>query len=154
MALYSIFVVNTAPGCDNIIEQQLTVSGCTNYIIRLASNSNALGPFDIYLDSILPANILYSAVTRYDMFNGVVVEFECTLTPTPSNTATPTPTVTTGLTPTPTETPSATPTQTPSISATASETPTSTSTPTGTPTQTPTQTQTPTKTPTGRPAVS
>ena len=75
MALYSIFVVNTAPGCDNIIEQQLTVSGCTNYIIRLASNSNALGPFDIYLDAILPANILYSAVTRYDMFNGVVVVF-------------------------------------------------------------------------------
>ena len=158
MSLYSIFVVNTAPGCDNYIEQQLTVSGCTTYIIRLAANSNALGPFDIYLGSIAPANILYSAVTRYEMFNGgVTVEFECTLTPTPSQTPTPTPTVTTGLTPTPTETPSATPsatpTETPTATVTPSNTPTETpgATATPTPSQSPTNTTTPTQTPTTTP---
>ena len=50
MSTYSILVINTAPGCNTEIEQQLTVSGCTSYIVRLASNSNALGPFDVYVD--------------------------------------------------------------------------------------------------------
>jgi hypothetical protein len=144
MTLYSIFVVNTAPGCDNIIEQQLNVSGCTSYIIRLASNSNALGPFDVYSSEfpigISGATLQYSAVTRYEMFDGVVVTFEC-VTPTP----TPTPTVTpTNQTPTPT--PSFTPTQTetPTQTPTPSFTPTQTATPGTTPTQTPTPSSTPT----------
>jgi hypothetical protein len=155
MALYSIFVVNTAPGCDNIIEQQLTVSGCTNYIIRLASNSNALGPFDVYL-SVFPigltgATLEYSAVTRYDMFNGVVVDIECvtpTPTQTPTQTNTPSPSATVGTSPTPTETPTQTPTLTQTPTNTSTQTPTETQTPTVTQTQTPTNTETPTQTPT------
>ena len=43
MSTYSILVTNNAPGCGTEIEQQLTVTGCTTYIVRLASNSNALG---------------------------------------------------------------------------------------------------------------
>jgi hypothetical protein len=155
MALYSIFVVNTAPGCDNIIEQQLTVSGCTNYIIRLASNSNALGPFDVYL-SVFPigltgATLEYSAVTRYDMFNGVVVDIECvtpTPTQTPTQTNTPSISATVGTSPTPTETPTQTPTLTQTPTNTSTQTPTETQTPTVTQTQTPTNTETPTQTPT------
>jgi len=77
MSLYSIFVVNNAPGCDNSIEQQLTVTGCTSYIVRLASNSNALGPFDVYYSTfpigLTGATLAYSAQTRTDMFNGVVI---------------------------------------------------------------------------------
>jgi hypothetical protein len=153
MALYSIFVVNTAPGCDNIIEQQLTVSGCTNYIIRLASNSNALGPFDVYL-SVFPigltgATLEYSAVTRYDMFNGVVVDIECvtpTPTQTPTQTNTPSISGTVGTSPTPTETPTQTPTLTQTPTNTSTQTPTNTETPTQTPTPsiTASETQTPT----------
>jgi hypothetical protein len=153
MALYSIFVVNTAPGCDNIIEQQLTVSGCTNYIIRLASNSNALGPFDVY-SSLFPigltgATLVYSAVTRYEMFNGVVVPIECvtpTPTQTPTQTNTPSISATVGTSPTPTETPTQTPTLTQTPTNTSTQTPTNTETPTQTPTPsiTASQTQTPT----------
>lgn len=133
MSLYTILVTNIAPGCNNEIEQQVNVTGCTTYIVRITSNSNALGPFNVYVDN----NIYYSAVTRNDMLNGVVVSIECA-TPTP----TPTPTVT--------QTPSYTPTNTPTGSETPTQTPTVTQTPTNTetPTQTPTITSSPTHTPT------
>jgi hypothetical protein len=123
MSLYSILVTNNAPGCNTEIEQQLSVTGCTSYIVRLTSNSNALGPFNIYIDDV----IYLSAVTRNEMLDGVVITLEC---------GTPTPT----QTPTNTPTPSFTPTNTP----TPSETPTNTPTPTTTPTNTPTPTFTPT----------
>jgi hypothetical protein len=123
MTLYSILVTNNAPGCNTEIEQQVEVAGCTSYIVRLTSNSNALGPFNVFVDDV----IYLSAVTRNEMLFGVVVTLEC---------GTPTPT----QTPTNTPTPSFTPTQT----QTPSETPTNTPTPTETPTQTPTPTHTPT----------
>ena len=111
MSTYSILVTNNAPGCNTEIEQQLTVSGCTSYIVRLASNSNALGPFNVYVDG----SIYYSAVTRNDMFNGVVVNLAC-VTPSPTATPTQTPTVTpsstVGTSPTPTASITATPTET------------------------------------------
>jgi hypothetical protein len=169
MSLYSIFVVNNAPGCDNSIEQQLTVTGCTSYIVRLASNSNALGPFDVYYSTfpigLTGATLAYSAQTRTDMFNGVVITFEC-VTPTPTSTPTPTitpsPSATVGTSPTPTASTTETPTPTPTPTTTPSETPTQTPTPTTsqTPTTTPTPTttlsatpsETPTQTPTGTPA--
>jgi hypothetical protein len=176
MTTYSILVTNNAPGCATEIEQQLTVTGCTTYIVRLASNSNALGPFNVYVDNI----IYYSAQTRNEMLNGVVVNLECitpsptvtpTITPTPTQTDpmtgatttptttptnTPTPTTTTTLTTTPTQTPgptttptnTSTPTQTPTTTTTLTTTPTNTPTPTTTTTLTATQTQTPTQTPT------
>jgi cell division septation protein DedD len=123
MTTYSILVTNIAPGCDNQIEQQISVTGCTTYIVRLTANSNALGPFNVYVDN----DICYSAVTRNDMLDGVVVNIQCT-------------------TPTPTQTPTVTPT--PSITPTHTVTPTITPTNTETPTQTPTNTPTLTNTPT------
>lgn len=128
MALYSILVTNNYDGCTTEIEQQLNVTGCTNYIVRLTSNSNALGPFDVFVDSV----IYYSAQTRTQMLNGVVVSLECA-TPTPSITPTNTPTP--SITPTTTPTPSITPTVTPTsgVSPTPTETPTNTPTPTSTP---------------------
>jgi len=142
MSTYSILVINTAPGCDNQIEQQISVTECTSYIVRLSSNSNALGPFNIYVDDV----IYYSAATRTDMFNGIVVTLAC-VTPTPTSTPTPTltpsPTATVGTSPTPTQTqtqtPSETPTGTPSVTppTTPTNTPTNTSTPTPTPSTTP-----------------
>ena len=151
MSLYSIFVVNNAPDCDNSIEQQVTVTGCTSYIVRLASSSNALGPFDVYYSSfpigLTGATLAYSAQTRTDMFNGVIITFECvtpTPTPTPTPTLTPSPTATVGTSPTPTPSTTETPTPSPSPTTTPSETPTNT--PSATTTQTPTTTPTPTTT--------
>jgi hypothetical protein len=71
--LYSVYVVNTAPGCDNYVEQQVSVSACTNVIIRITSNTNALGPFDIYLNSLDTTPIRVN-VSREEMLNGVVVQ--------------------------------------------------------------------------------
>jgi hypothetical protein len=177
MTTYSILVTNNAPGCATEIEQQLTVTGCTSYIVRLASNSNALGPFNVYVDNV----IYYSAQTRNEMLNGVVVNLECitpsptttpTVTPTPTqtdpmtgstqtptptptytptNTTTPTNTPTNSETPTPTQTPTNTETSTPTVTPTNTETPTSTSTPTNTQTPTNTASETPTNTPTVTP---
>lgn len=136
MATYTITVTNNAVGCDNEIEQQITVSGCSTYIVRLTSNSSALGPFNVYLGSTL----VYGDQTRTEMLNGVLVNVEC-ITPTP----TPTPSITpTSQTPTPTPTNTATPTITPTITPTPGLSPS----PTPTNTTTPTQTQTPTVTPT------
>jgi hypothetical protein len=147
MTTYSILVTNNAPGCNNNIEQQLSVTGCTTYIVRLASNSNALGPFNVYVDNV----IYYSAQTRTDMLNGVVVNLACvtpspTATPTVTPTNTPTPSY--GSSPTPTASLTATPTNTATPTQTATNTPTNTTTPTVTPSNTPTATPGATSTPT------
>jgi hypothetical protein len=135
MTTYTITVTNNAVGCNNEIEQQISVSGCSTYIVRLTSNSNALGPFNVYLDS----TIYYSAQTRTQMLNGAVVTIEC---------GTPTPTPTPSITPT-----NQTPTVTPTNTATPGLSPTNTVTPTVTPTKTTTPTVTPTVTPTPSSAV-
>jgi hypothetical protein len=157
MSTYSILVTNDALGCTSEIEQQLSVSGCSQYIVRLTPNSNSIGPFNVYLDD----TIYYSAVTRNNLLDGVVLVIQCgTPTPTPTITQTPTPTNTPTIgatptqTPTNTETPTQTPTNTPTPTQTGTpglsptQTPTNTETPTQTPTQTPTNTETPTQTPT------
>ena len=131
MTTYSIIVTNIAPGCNNEIEQQLNVTGCTIYNIKLTPNSDAIGPFNVYVDSV----IYYSAQTRTEMLNGVAVNLGC-------------------VTPSPTASPTVTPTVTPTNTLTATVTPTNTVTPTiGTsPNPTPTQTTTPTRTPTPTPS--
>lgn len=138
MSIYSILVTNNAPGCGTEIEQQLTVTECTTYIVRLAPNSNAIGPFNVYVND----SIYYSAVTRNDMLSGQTIILSCvtpTPTLTPSPTVTPSPTATFGTTPTPTGTPSITPTST----ITSTPTPSVTNTPSPTTTNTPTITPTP-----------
>jgi len=143
MPLQSVIVVNTAPGCNNLIEQQISADTCNNYIVRITPNTNAIGPFDVYVDTT-GSTPVYSAQTRTEMLNGVVVQLGPCVTPTP--TPTPTNTQTPTFTSTPTNTPSntATPTHTPTQTATPGATPTATETPT--PTFTPTQTGTPTST--------
>ena len=147
MPTFSILVTNNAPGCVSEIEQQLTVTECTQYLVSLTPNSTSLGPFNIYLDDV----IYYSAVTRNNFLDGVVVNVDC-ITPTPSptatNTPTPTQTPTINETPTPTPTNTETPTNTPTNTPTPTHTGTSGVTPTPTPTNTETPTQTPTNTPT------
>lgn len=96
MLTYVITVTNIYDGCDATIEQQVTVSGCTTYLVKLTPNSNAVGPFNIYLDSL----IYYSAQTKSQMLSGITVSVAC-VTPTPTNTNTPT--VTPTVTPTPTD---------------------------------------------------
>lgn len=154
MSLNTIIVVNTAPGCNNSISQQITATSCNTYIVRITPSTNALGPFNVYLDTIAPANILYSAQTRTQMLNGVTVQLGPCVTPTPSITPspqTPTPTPTPSITPTQTETPglTPTPTETPTSSPTPTQTPTTSET--NTPTPTPTLTESPTNTPTNTP---
>lgn len=151
MPLQSIIVVNTAPGCDNLIEQQISADTCNNYIVRITQNTNALGPFNVYVDTT-GSTPVYSAQTRQEMLNGVVVQLGPCATPTPTITpsftptppVTPTITSTPAVTPTTTQTPDVTPTITQTPSLTPSFTPSQTNTPTFT--QTPTLTQTPTAT--------
>ena len=153
MSIYSILVTNNAPGCTSEIEQQLSVVGCSQYIVKLTPNSNSIGPFNVYLDDI----IYYSDVTRNDLLDGVIVTIQCgtpTNTPSPTQTPSNTPTEALAGTPTPTPTTTQTPTNTPTNTTTPTQTPTNTETPTQTPTntetptQTPTNTETPTQTPT------
>jgi hypothetical protein len=148
MSIYSILVTNNAPGCTAEIEQQLSVVGCSQYIVKLTPNSNSIGPFNVYLDDI----IYYSDVTRNELLDGVIITIQCgtpTNTPSPTQTPTNTPTNAAAVTPTPTATTTQTPTNTPTNTTTPTQTPTNTGTPTNTPTNTETPTQTPTPTNTG-----
>lgn len=155
MSVCIVKVINNAPDCSDIIEQQFT-GNCESYLLKISSNSSALGPFDIYLDD----EIYLSDVSRSEMLSGVMVSCGCpTPTQTPTNTMTPTVTNTPGLSPSPTPTKTSTPTitktstqtPTPSITKTATVTPSITPTNTQTPTITPTVTQTPTPTSTPSP---
>ena len=156
MPLFSIIVVNTTPGCDTKIEQQVDVTGCSSYLVRLTTNSDAVGPFNVYVGTT-GSTPYYSAVTKTQMTIGVVVVLGCTPTPTTTNTQTPTQTPTNTQTTTPTSTIGSTPNQTPTNTGTPTQTPTNTQTKTptqtntGTPTQTPTNTRTPNQTPTQTP---
>lgn len=150
MLTYVITVTNIYEGCDAAIEQQVTVSGCSTYLVKLTSNSTAIGPFNVYLDD----SIYYSAQTKTQMLSGVLVVLACvTPTPTPTNTATPTLTPTNTVTPSITPTNTRTPTVTPTNTVTPSITPTNTRTPTLTPTATPGNSPTPTPTPSSTPSV-
>jgi hypothetical protein len=146
MSICIVKVINNAPNCSDIIEQQFT-GNCDSYLLKISSNSSALGPFDIYLDDIL----FSSDVSRDELLSGVTITCGCpTPTPTPTLTNTPTVTNTPGLSPTttPTNTNTPTNTHTPTQTQTPTVTNTSTVTPSHTTTQTPTVTQTSTTTPT------
>ena len=150
MALETIICVNRADGCDTSVEQQVNVTGSECFIVRLPNTSNAIGPFDIYINST-GATPYFVSVTRNELINGVVL---CLGTPTATPTPTPTPTPP-GATPSPTATPTTTltltatpsPTTTTTLTATPSVTPTNTPTTTTTLTSTPTATVTPSITP-------
>lgn len=135
MSLYTVIVLDIDPGCNTEIAQQLNVSGCTSYVVKLTPNSNASGPFNVYVGSTGTTPV-YSALTRTQLTAGVVLALECSPTPTP------TPTITPSVTPT-----SQTPTPTPTNTLTPSPTATVGTTPTQTPSNTPTLTPTPTSTP-------
>lgn len=158
MSLQSIFVVNTAPGCDNYIEQQVSATTCNTYIVRITPNTNALGPFDVYVstypDPLSAATLYYSAQTRSQMLAGVTVNLGPCVTPTVTPTITSTPSQTASNTPTPTQTPTQTITQTPTRTSTVTPTSSITPTQTPTPTQTLTPSNTPSQTPTQTPTLS
>ncbi len=144
----NIFVVNNDPTCSaTTIQSQVTTTACSEtYLVKISSQSNALGPFAVYSGST-GTTAIYSAATRTEMVAGLPIVIYnddpiCVTTPTP----TPTPTATV----TPTVTPTAT--ITPTVTSTPTQTPGATSTPT--PTVTPTETTTPTPTPTITPSPS
>lgn len=70
---YFVYVVNTAPNCDNYVVQEISLSACTNVIVRITSSTNAIGPFDVYKDS-LSTTPIYTGLTRQQMLDGVVVQ--------------------------------------------------------------------------------
>lgn len=73
MSIYSIVVVNTAPGCGNEIEQQLNVTSCSSFIVKLSPTSNAIGPFNVLVND----EIYYQDQTRQQMLNGVIINLMC-----------------------------------------------------------------------------
>ena len=111
----NIFVVNNDPSCGGLtISSQVTTTECIQtFLVKISSQSNALGPFDIYTGSTSVPPV-YSALTRTELVAGVPVTLYnddpiclVTPTPTPSPTETPTPTPTPSVTPTPSEIPQA-----------------------------------------------
>ena len=145
----NIFVVNNDPTCSSTtIQSQITTTACSEtYLVKISSQSNALGPFAVYSGST-GTTAIYSAATRTQMVAGLPITVlntdpTCLTTPTPTPTITVTPTNTVTPTPTITQTPGGSATPTPSITATPTVTPTVTPTITTTPSVTPTVTPTP-----------
>jgi len=77
MSLHSIIVVNKWSGCtNNLIEQQFTVTGCTQKKLSLSPYSNSVGPYDVYLDTT-GSTPVFSSVTRNQLMSGVTLNVEC-----------------------------------------------------------------------------
>lgn len=70
----NIFVVNNDPTCSGTtIQSQITTTACTdNYLIKISSQSNAVGPFNVYSGST-GTTAIYSAQTRAQMVTGVQI---------------------------------------------------------------------------------
>lgn len=62
-------VINTEPSCTNNVSAINFPSGCSNYIIRISSNSTASGPFDFYINDVL----YLSGLTKTQMLEGVIL---------------------------------------------------------------------------------
>lgn len=72
MSLQTIILVNNAVGCDTQIQQQISVTSPSSYLVRLPSESNAIGPFSVFSGST-GSTPIYSAITRNQMITGVIV---------------------------------------------------------------------------------
>lgn len=72
MPLYSVILLNTQEGCDNIIEQQINVDSLSGIVVSLPSYSNAIGLFDVYTGST-GTTAVFTAKTRDEMVSGVVL---------------------------------------------------------------------------------
>lgn len=70
---YIVYVVNNDPDCNNYVVQEISLSACTNVIVRINPSSNAVGPFDVYKDS-MDTTPVYTNLTRQEILNGVVVQ--------------------------------------------------------------------------------
>jgi hypothetical protein len=74
MPTYSIYVVNNLVDCDTYVSQQVTVTGgCETFIIKLPTNSDAEGPFSLYVDDMETAPI-ESGITQSQLISGVEIE--------------------------------------------------------------------------------
>jgi hypothetical protein len=50
--IFDIIVVNEASGCLNAVTNQFNITGCNqNIVVKFDGTNNAVGPFDIYVDS-------------------------------------------------------------------------------------------------------
>jgi hypothetical protein len=76
MPNFTIILTNNLSGCSETISETISVSACTNYFIRIPSNSTADGPFNIYTGSTTTTPI-YSAITKEQLFSGVTISFLC-----------------------------------------------------------------------------
>lgn len=76
MPTYTIIVSNNYSGCSETISEQVTVTGCTNFFLRIPTNSSAAGPFNVYTGSTSTTPI-YSGLTKQNLFSGVTISLEC-----------------------------------------------------------------------------
>ena len=70
----NIIVVNNDPSCGGTsIVSQVTTTACSeSYLVKISSQSNALGPFDVYSGNT-GTTAIYSAQTRAQMVAGVPI---------------------------------------------------------------------------------
>ena len=74
MPTYSIYVVNNLVDCNTYVDQQVTVTGgCETFIVKLPTNSNADGPFSIYVDSLETIPV-QSGITQSQLITGIEID--------------------------------------------------------------------------------
>jgi hypothetical protein len=76
MTAHTIYIANTTSECGSFVEENITTTGCTNYILRLNPNTNAYGPFDITI--ITNSNIdSYTGITSAELIKGYNISLNC-----------------------------------------------------------------------------
>jgi hypothetical protein len=72
----TIYIKNNAGDCNLTIQENITTSSCTNYILRLNPNINYIGPFDVTVITGLDYQE-YTGVTYNDLRNGLELPINC-----------------------------------------------------------------------------
>lgn len=72
MPLYSVILLNTQEGCENIIEQQIERDNLSGLIVSIPYTINAIGPFDVFTGST-GTTAVFVGKTRDEMISGVTL---------------------------------------------------------------------------------
>jgi hypothetical protein len=76
MPVSTIYITNNSSGCDSTVEENITTSSCTNYVLRLNPNVKSTGPFDITV--VTGSNFqTYTGITFNDLKNGIELSLSC-----------------------------------------------------------------------------
>jgi hypothetical protein len=76
MPVSTIYITNNSSSCDITVEENITTSSCTDYLLRLNPKVNNMGPFDIIVVTGAVFQT-YTGITHTELMNGIQLPLNC-----------------------------------------------------------------------------